>query len=821
MRGQLLRTAAAAVLARRGLLPRAVAVGVLAVRGLLSKTVAAVVLALALASACAPVASPVAPADPPVPGTVFYVADTTGIVRIGPDGTRTVAEGLGARLLALGDDGSLYAVVSDDLVVRARPDGTRVPLPFNGLSQITGLAVDQAGTVYVAMRSGGIRTMTAGGVEGKVAVAGLHYISALAVDDSGNLHAASVDMGRVVTRTAAGAQTTSYLPGLDSRVVALAVDANKYFYAVDRDTDEVIRFGQGIVRKPLLKPGTFAPESLAVAADGVYVTDIDNDRVVRLGVDGAYTPVVTGLAGVSALVARTVPSPPTKVKVAAGDGKVAVSWSGAKDSGGRPINHYIVTADPGGLGCTTKGESECSVAGLTNGVDYSFTVRASNTGNVVGASVPSVVSEIVRPVGPVKTPVTTAPSDLASGSSPSIGGPATAASVSGAPIPTVPVTAGPVPTEPVTTAPVPTAPVPTAPVPTAPVPTAPVTSRPVTTAPVPTTPIPTAPVPTVPVTSGPVTGAPVTLPPTTTPPTTPATGAPVPTVPVPTVPVPTVPVPAVPVPTASVTSAPVPTEPVTSAPVPTAPVTGAPSASPGVPATTPTTVPPTRRVPSAPSGVSARAGYSSITVSWNSASGATRYRAVAEPGPASCETTATSCVLGGAAGKPYTVSVFAFDETGAWAESDTTAAVTPIAPPVADEPPNSAPKLGTDGSATTRPGRSIVLSGNGYAAHSTVRISVYSEPVALGEVVADASGAFRVRVSVPDGLPAGSHALVAAGIDPSGVARAMRLDVTVVAAGEPLPVTGSSVLFTFVAGLVFVLSGVLLRRVSRSGGDAS
>ena len=80
----------------------------------------------------------------------------------------------------------------------------------------------------------------------------------------------------------------------------------------------------------------------------------------------------------------------------AGDGQAEVSWS-APGSGGAPVS-YTVTSEPGGLTCTVNAPAtSCIVEGLSNGIEYTFTVVATNTG---GDSEPSSASSGVTPFEP-------------------------------------------------------------------------------------------------------------------------------------------------------------------------------------------------------------------------------------------------------------------------------------------------------------------------------------------------------------------------------------------------------------------------------------
>ncbi|MET0422451.1 MAG: fibronectin type III domain-containing protein, partial [Actinoplanes sp.] len=259
------------------------------------------------------------------------------------------------------------------------------------------------------------------------------------------------------------------------------------------------------------------------------------------------------------------------------------------------------------------------------------------------------------------------------------------------------------------------------------------------------------------------------------------------------------------------------------------PTTASPTPSPSATATSSPTPSPSASaiVPLAPSGVTVSAGVSSITVSWSAptANGAkiTGYRATASPGPATCTTSGTSCVLGGASGTAYTVSVVALSAAGS-SPSASSSSVTPTAPPVSDTVPATDLPLETPDGETPRPtpGGTMTISGDGYAPFSTVTLAVYSTPTVLGTATADGDGKFTATITVPPGLSMGKHSFVAAGVDENGNPRALRLDLTVAPAGEDgdgdggsLPVTGSPVLWMLVAGFASILTGVALRRIRR------
>ncbi len=232
-----------------------------------------------------------------------------------------------------------------------------------------------------------------------------------------------------------------------------------------------------------------------------------------------------------------------------------------------------------------------------------------------------------------------------------------------------------------------------------------------------------------------------------------------------------------------------------------------------------------------PAVVTATAGVSSITASWSPSPDATGYRAIAHPGPATCTTTATSCVMGGIAGVAYTVTVIALSpDLGDSPEAGPSNEVTPSAPPVPSTPPATTLELTTDKGHinTAVPGDHIVLIGTGFAGYSTVTITLYSTPLVLGTAVPNGHGDFSKPVTIPSNLTAGHHTIVAFGVDPDGHPHDLGLAITVgqgagiagglaggvgaggTGAGE-LPHTGADLAGLLLAGLVLTLAGTVTR----------
>lgn len=99
-----------------------------------------------------------------------------------------------------------------------------------------------------------------------------------------------------------------------------------------------------------------------------------------------------------AAVPRTVPGMPSGVTALAGNGSVTVSFTAPADNGGSPIESYTVVSTPGGKTAESTG-SPIVLTGLTNGVAYTFTVKAHNA---AGAGPESAASNTVVPVAPAE-----------------------------------------------------------------------------------------------------------------------------------------------------------------------------------------------------------------------------------------------------------------------------------------------------------------------------------------------------------------------------------------------------------------------------------
>ena len=172
--------------------------------------------------------------------------------------------------------------------------------------------------------------------------------------------------------------------------------------ALDNDVNPFVSEGGALT---ILSAEVVSGDAAEVSTDGstVAVTPA-SDYAGRLSVqyriqDATEAPdrEVTGTITVNV---KGVPDAPPRPNVRTiGDQQAELSWAAPADNGS-PIQQYRVDYDGGSQLCES---TSCTISGLQNGTEYSFTVTAINE---IGESEPSAPTIFVRPDVPPEAPAT-------------------------------------------------------------------------------------------------------------------------------------------------------------------------------------------------------------------------------------------------------------------------------------------------------------------------------------------------------------------------------------------------------------------------------
>lgn len=156
-------------------------------------------------------------------------------------------------------------------------------------------------------------------------------------------------------------------------------------------------------------PADLQPVSFLAAGDGFTCAWTVVQTLVCWGQSVNGTTVSdadnAGLTRLPSMAPGSAPSAPLNVQLARGKRSLEVRWATPADNGGFNITTYTATATPGSASCTSA-QLTCVITGLTNGVTYQVTVKATNVIDTSAASAAATLAPGTAPDAPASVTLT-------------------------------------------------------------------------------------------------------------------------------------------------------------------------------------------------------------------------------------------------------------------------------------------------------------------------------------------------------------------------------------------------------------------------------
>ena len=169
--------------------------------------------------------------------------------------------------------------------------------------------------------------------------------------------------------------------GLPGAVTSLVAATQKN--ALDVSWVQAAGDGEEVTYTATATPGDFTCTSIATVNTKCSITGLVNGTEYTVSVVGKNT-YGSSTATTATGLADGAPEVPATSMSTVGSKSVTVTWSAITSS----INvTYVVTSTPGNFTCSTT-ETSCAITGLTNGVNYTFTITTKTaTGQVAAAGI--------------------------------------------------------------------------------------------------------------------------------------------------------------------------------------------------------------------------------------------------------------------------------------------------------------------------------------------------------------------------------------------------------------------------------------------------
>jgi methionine-rich copper-binding protein CopC len=303
-----------------------------------------------------------------------------------------------------------------DATAPVAPTLSSVTTPINSLNEnavsVSGNATEAGLTVKVTISDGTLSVSKSGtsGSDGSFTITGIDVttladgqLGAKAMSTDAALNAGP-DSGTVLATKKASLPTVS----------GLAATATHYGQLTSTVTGSISEPGTVLIAA--VQGSTQKFNSATVAGDNTFSGTLDLSGFAS-GPVSIRAKTTDAFGNPSAVVSITIthdaatpPAAPAAPVAVAGDRRATVSFT-APATGGAAITSYTVVSSPGGK-TATGSASPLTVSGLTNGVVYTFKVKATNR---VGSSPLSAASNGVKPMGTSSVTLNALPSRVIAG----------------------------------------------------------------------------------------------------------------------------------------------------------------------------------------------------------------------------------------------------------------------------------------------------------------------------------------------------------------------------------------------------------------------